>query len=52
MRKIKQIEEDVIELYSLLHQRYVISEGGLDAMVGLQQLGVDNWEKETLCCNE
>ena len=33
-KRIKEIESDIIELYSLLHQRYVISEGGLDAMVG------------------
>lgn len=33
-KRIKEIESDIIELYSLLHQRYVISEGGLDVMVG------------------
>ena len=33
-KRIKEIESDIIELYSLLHQRYVISDPGLDAMVG------------------
>ena len=32
-KRVKEIESDIIELYSLLHQRYVISEGGLDVMV-------------------
>lgn len=30
---IKKIEDSVIELYSLLHQRFVLSEEGLEVMV-------------------
>lgn len=34
-RVIKKIEDSVIELYSLLHQRFVLSEEGLEVMVVL-----------------
>ena len=32
-RIIKRIQDSVIELYSLLHQRFVLSEEGLEEMV-------------------
>ena len=32
---IKRIQDSVIELYSLLHQRFVLSEDGLEEMVVL-----------------
>ena len=32
-RVIKRVEDSVIELYSLLHQRFVLSEDGLEEMV-------------------
>lgn len=32
-KKIDEIQSSVIELYSLLHQRYVLSEDGLETMV-------------------
>lgn len=32
-KKIDQIQSSVIELYSLIHQRYVLSEDGLETMV-------------------
>ena len=37
-KKIDQIQSSVIELYSLLHQRFVLSEDGLETMVSLRRI--------------
>ena len=50
-RVIKRVEDSVIELYSLLHQRFVLSEDGLEEMVVLNTANDgDRREKSIKVC--
>ena len=48
---IKRIQDSVIELYSLLHQRFVLSEEGLEEMVAFNSLSdCDRRRKSMKAC--